>query len=103
MVLEKEELLTALNNNVRELQDSLDMHRCLVSSLMGHEIDSRNLNKLLEFCPAKTSEKRLREALKETIEVLDESRKSFKSKRLEALRKKLTNLLAETAQQADEF
>ena len=41
-------------------------------------------------------ERRLKETLLETIQVLEESRKAFKSKRLEALRKKLIQALSET-------
>jgi hypothetical protein len=39
----------------------------------------------------------LRQVLMETIEVLEETKKSFKSKRLEGLRKRLMNVLMETA------
>jgi hypothetical protein len=37
----------------------------------------------------------MKAAIQEAIEVLDESRKAFKSKRLEILRKRLTQVLAE--------
>jgi len=37
---------------------------------------------------------RLRAALQETIDVLEETRSSFKSKRLEVMRKKLIDILA---------
>jgi len=37
----------------------------------------------------------MRETLLEVIEVLEDSRKAFKSPRLEALRKKLIRILAE--------
>ncbi len=43
-----------------------------------------------------TNEGRLRRTLYETIETLEETRKAFKSKRLEILRKKLTKVLMET-------
>jgi hypothetical protein len=49
-----------------------------------------------EYCPlvdcARLS--RLQAALRETIEVLDETRSSFKSKRLEVMRRKLIGILA---------
>lgn len=45
--------------------------------------------------PALIRETRLKEAIRETIEELEESRKAFKSKRLEDLRKKLTRVLME--------
>jgi len=35
-------------------------------------------------------------AIRDTIEVLEETRKAFKSKRLEVLRKKLTSVLIES-------
>jgi hypothetical protein len=41
-------------------------------------------------------ESRLKEALKEAIEVLEDTRKAFKSKRLGELRKKLTQVLIES-------
>jgi len=43
-------------------------------------------------CPHR---RKLREMVLETIQVLEETRKAFRSKRLEALRKKLTEVLAE--------
>lgn len=95
MVLSKDELLVAIDRNVQDLQQSLDMHRCLVASMVGKDVDTRNLQRFSEICPERSSEKVLKSALKETIEILEESRKSFKSKRLEALRKKLINVLAE--------
>jgi hypothetical protein len=36
----------------------------------------------------------LQEALRETIEVLEETKSSFKSKRLEVMRRKLVDILA---------
>jgi hypothetical protein len=39
------------------------------------------------------NENKLKEAIKETIEVLEQTRKAFKSKRLELLRKRLTQVL----------
>ena len=49
-----------------------------------------------EYCPlvdcARLS--RLQAALRETIEVIDETRSSFKSKRLEVMRRKLIGILA---------
>jgi hypothetical protein len=41
-------------------------------------------------------ERRLKEMLLEAIQVLEESRKAFKPRRLEALRKKLIQALSET-------
>jgi hypothetical protein len=48
------------------------------------------------YCPLVDCERlsRLQAAVQETIGVLEETRSSFKSKRLEALRKKLIDILA---------
>ena len=45
--------------------------------------------------PSTHRQLRFKEAITEAIEVLEETRKAFKSKRLEALRKKLTQVLIE--------
>jgi hypothetical protein len=51
---------------------------------------------MLDLCAGRNREARLSAAIKEAIDVIEESRKAFKSKRLEALRKKLTQVLIET-------
>ena len=56
--------------------------------------DTPVLHHFVSVCPQK---QRLKETLLETIQVLEESRKGFKSKQLETLRKKLIEVLAETA------
>jgi predicted nucleotide-binding protein (sugar kinase/HSP70/actin superfamily) len=95
MVLDSRELLYVINRNVENLQESLDMQRCLVASLAGREIDTRNIKNFSQLCPVRTNEKILKEAVQETINELEESRKAFKSKRLETLRKKLISVLGE--------
>jgi len=92
----KDALLTALHKSVKDLQQGIDMHTCLVASLLEGEVDERNLKPLLDACPSRSGELQLREAIKEAIDVLEESRKAFKSKRLEALRKRLTQVLIDT-------
>jgi hypothetical protein len=47
----------------------------------------------MDLCPRRSRELMMKTAIKEAIDVLEESRKAFKSKRLEALRKKLTQVL----------
>ena len=51
---------------------------------------------LVDLCPSKSREAILRDAIKDAIEALEQSRKAFKSKQLEVLRKKLTRVLIET-------
>jgi formylmethanofuran dehydrogenase subunit B len=97
MGLEKKELVDALKVSVRELQQGIDTHCILVASILKEPIDERNLQPILKLLPQKSSEVSLREAIQETIEVLEESRKAFKSKNLGILRKKLIRVLTETS------
>ena len=89
----RKDVITAIDRSAEELHRQIDMHRCLVASILEKRVDERNLQALLDFRPLRSRETRLSEAIRETIEVLEESRKAFKSKRLEALRKKLTVVL----------
>ena len=80
---------------MKELQQNIDMHCCLLTSILEEKMDERSLKPLLDRCPKRNREIRLEAAIKQAIEVLEESRKAFKSKRLEALRKQLTEVLIE--------
>ncbi|MFP4071775.1 MAG: hypothetical protein ACLFTB_06970 [Desulfovibrionales bacterium] len=95
MVSDKKELIEALTTSIKHLQQGIDTHCCLVTSILNGHVDERTLRRLTEGCPGKSREMMLREAIREAIEVLEASRKAFKSKQLEALRKKLTNVLIE--------
>lgn len=96
MGTDKRHLINALNTSVKELQQGLDMHCCLINSILEGEVDERNLRPLLDQCPKRSKELVMKDAIKEAIDVLEESRKAFKSKRLEALRKKLTQVLIDS-------
>jgi hypothetical protein len=96
MGVERKEIVSALNTSIKELQQGIDAHCCLVASLMDGDVDERNLRPMLDLCAGRNREARLSAAIKEAIDVIEESRKAFKSKRLEALRKKLTQVLIET-------
>jgi len=91
----RQDLITALGKSAEELHRHIEFHRKLVMSMLGTGVDEGDIQALFHVCPRRNREARLREAIQETIDVLDESRKAFKSKRLEALRKKLTFLLVE--------
>lgn len=93
----KQEIINALGASIKELQQGIDMHFCLVASLKDEDVDDRNLRPLLDLCPERIKENKLRDAIKEAIEVIEESRKAFKSKQLERLRKKLTKVLIDAA------
>ena len=95
--LGKEELIVALSRSVKDLQQGIDTHSCLIASILGNRVDARNLKPVLENCPSRTREMMMKEALMEAIEVLDESRKAFKSKQLETLRKRLTQVLVDAS------
>ena len=89
-------ILDALNASIQQLQQGFDMHCCLVNAIAEQQTDTTRLASLMRDCPSRSREAVLRAALKETIHVLEESRKAFKSKRLEALRKHLTDVLIQT-------
>ena len=93
MEKDKQAMFSALSDSVKELQKGIDTHCCLLAALMEEPIDVKRLQIRLEQCPERQRERQLREALQEAVEVIEETRRSFKSKRLEALRKKLTQVL----------
>lgn len=93
MGVDKKDLIKALNTNAKELQQSIDLHCCLMNSILEGQVSEHSLQPLLEMWPKRSREIRLEKALKEAINELEESRKAFKSKRLEMLRKKLTQEL----------
>lgn len=96
MGLNKKDIIHAINTSVKELQQGIDTHCCLMTSILEGQVDDRNLRPFLDLCPKRTREIRLEKVIQEAIDELEESRKAFKSKRLEALRKKLTQVLIET-------
>ena len=83
-------VINAMAGRVAELNQQLDMLSCFVqeNDPSREGADGRD-----ELGLPLVREEKLKAALKEAIEELEESRKSFKSKRLELLRKKLTRTL----------
>ncbi|MBN2124779.1 MAG: hypothetical protein JW821_10830 [Deltaproteobacteria bacterium] len=90
---DKTQVIRVLQSSVQKIKQGIDDHCCLVASILQEQLVETNLLPLLELCPDRSREYRLKSAIKEAIDVLEESRKAFKSKRLEALRKKLTQVL----------
>ncbi|MCB2168903.1 MAG: hypothetical protein KQI78_14680 [Deltaproteobacteria bacterium] len=91
--MDVQELMNAVSKSVNELHQEIETHHLLVASVLEQKVDERRLEKLqknLALCPR---EAKLKAVIHEAIETLDESRKAFKSKKLEALRKKLTRVL----------
>ena len=95
MVADKNALARALNTSIKDLQQGIDRHCVLISSIMANQIDVRDLKPLLDGCPSKTRELALKKAIKDAIDTLEDTRKAFKSKQLEMLRKRLTQTLVD--------
>jgi len=89
------DMINIIDKSTEELHLKIDMHCHLMTAMLEQNLGDGNIKELfLPLCYRK--EARLKEAVKETIDVLEESRKAFKSKRLEILRKKLTQVLIES-------
>ncbi len=71
------------------------MHRYLMTTILDQRVGDGIIKWI--FLPSySANEGRLKEAIQEAIEVLEKSRKAFKYKRLEVLRKRLTQVLIES-------
>ena len=92
--LAKKDLITVIDRSTEELHQRIDVHRYLMASILEQRVGEETI-KQLSLASYSPYEGRLKEAIRETIEILEESRKAFKSRRLEALRKKLTQVLIE--------
>ena len=90
---DEKEVITALSTSVREIQKGIEMQCGLLAALMDDHPDADGLRAHLELCPGFSREQKLRQAIQEAIEVIESTRRSFKSKQLETLRKKLTQVL----------
>jgi hypothetical protein len=89
----KEELMKTISKSAKDLHRDIDMHYCLIASALKEKVAHSDLQKVMNLSPPHSREAVLKRAIKEAIEVLEESRKAFKSKRLELLRKRLTQVL----------
>lgn len=89
----KRNLIELIDKSTEELHQKIDMHRYLMATILDKKVSEKGLNHIP--LPSSHRESRLKETIKETIEVLEETKKAFKSKRLEVLRKKLTQVLIE--------
>ncbi len=82
-----DEMAEVIAASTAQIKEKIDSHNKLIAAAFGVEDIDNTTN---------DSGNQLRQALYETIEVLEETRKVFKSKRLETLRKKLMKILMET-------
>ena len=94
-ITNKRDLITAIDRSAEELHQRIDMHRYLMATILEQRVGDGTLKRLSlsSYSPVET---RLKEALSETIEVLEQTKKAFKSKKLEALRKRLALVLIES-------
>jgi hypothetical protein len=75
-----------------ELHRRIDLQRALIGRLLaGVAAPGAGVTCPLVACPRLS---KVEEAVREAIEVLEETRSAFKSKRLEVLRKKLIGVLS---------
>jgi len=90
----REHLIKLIERNTQDLHHRIDMQQHVLLSILGQIKDGCPVDLcVLVNCPYR---KLLRQVLAETIEVLEETKKAFKSKRLEGLRKRLMYVLMET-------
>lgn len=82
-----------LDESIREIRGKIEQHERLLEHLRNGE-DGALPDCIMTGC---VHGRRLREIILEAVEVLENSRKAFKSKELEALRKKLIGVLADDA------
>ncbi len=73
----KEELLYAIDKSTEKLQQNIAMHCCLVFSLLGKDVDQHTGQFFSQIGLKGAREQNLRDAITETIEVLEESRKAM--------------------------
>ena len=82
----------ALERSADELQQQIEKHRRMLSQAWNGEgrgeVDPPS-------GPGDSESRKIRQTLVETIEVLEATRRSFKSKQLEQLRRRLVRVLAE--------
>lgn len=91
----KSDLITAIDKSAEELHQRIDMQRYLMATILKQRVGDRNLGRFfLSSCSV--AEERLKLAIKEAIDTLEQTRTAFKSKRLEGLRKRLTQVLMES-------
>jgi hypothetical protein len=84
----------ALTQSAEDMLRNAEAHRRFLADAMSGSGGIEADECFLFDCPHR---RKLRETLALVVRELDETRKSFKSKRLEALRKRLLGVLAEEA------
>ncbi len=86
-------MLRTVHESIHSLYQDIEKHRCVIASILERQSGEHGFGNHPVLC---SRELRLKTAIRDAIEVLDESRKAFKSKRLEVLRRQLTQALIES-------
>ena len=68
--VDKKALACALNDSIKDLQEGIDQHCCLVSAMMAGTLGDQDLSLIANACPPSIRELKLRKAIQETIETL---------------------------------
>ena len=91
----KTDLMKIIDNSTKDLHNRIDMQRHILTAVIEKKIKGTEIcpDCIFSDCPHK---KRLKDVLTEVIGILEDTKKAFKSKRLEMLRKKLIQALAES-------
>ncbi|MBW2738771.1 MAG: hypothetical protein JRE64_07945 [Deltaproteobacteria bacterium] len=91
----KTDLMKIIDTNTKDLHNRIDMQRHILTAVIEKNIKRTEIcpDCIFSDCPHK---KRLRDVLTEVIGILEDTKKAFKSKRLEILRKKLIQVLTES-------
>ena len=91
----KTDLMKIIDTNTKDLHNRIDMQRHILTAVIEKKTKGLQIcpDCIFSDCPHK---KRLRAVLTEAIGILEDTKKAFKSKRLEMLRKKLIQVLAES-------
>jgi len=92
---QKNDLLSIINKDAADLHVKIDRLCALVASILKQKTGENDHTMTFQGLHS-PAEVRLKKVIAEAIEALEESRRAFKSKQLEALRKKLTQALIET-------
>ncbi|NLI31379.1 MAG: hypothetical protein GX422_01175 [Deltaproteobacteria bacterium] len=92
----RQDLLTTINRRMAVLQQEIDRCRGLIECVLAEDMNASALMDVQARLSLDHDDLALKRLVREAIEVLDESRKAFKSKKLEMLRKRLTEALAES-------
>lgn len=91
----KDPLVMLIEKSTQDLHDRVNMQKYVLLNVLGRVKDKSPVE--LHPVVDEPFRKLFRRVLAETIEVLEETKKAFKSKKLEELRRRLMDVLKETA------